>query len=70
MSHGDFGIWKIGLKNELRKRGINEFILRDLPKELQIRGMTKKAKGLGIIKRVKKVVGYSIWRLEEHDRIK
>lgn len=66
MSHGDIGIWII----ELRKRGIKEFKFRDLPKHLQIRGMTKKAKELGIIKRVEKMVGYSIWKFEDHNRIK
>lgn len=65
MSHGDIGIWKIGLRNELNKRGMDTFKLRDLPKELQIKGMTKKARGLGIIKRVKKMVGYSVWKFED-----
>lgn len=65
VSHGDIGIWKIGLRNELNKRGMDTFKLRDLPKELQIKGMTKKARGLGIIKRVKKMVGYSVWKFED-----
>jgi hypothetical protein len=66
MSHGDIGIWII----EMRKRGINEFKFRDLPKHLQIKGMTRKAKGLGILKRVEKMNGYSVWKFEDHDRIK
>lgn len=66
MSHGDIGIWII----ELRKRGIKEFKFRDLPKNLQIRGMTRKARVLGIIKRVENMGSYAIWKFEEHDRIK
>lgn len=66
MSHGDIGIWII----EMRKRGINKFKFRDLPKDLQIKGMARKAKGLGIIKKVENMGGYSIWKFEEHDRIK
>ena len=66
MSHGDIGIWIM----ELRKRGINEFKFRDLPKDLQIRGMTKKARHMGIIKRIENMGSYAIWRFEEHDRIK
>jgi hypothetical protein len=54
----------------MRKRGINEFKFRDLPKHLQIKGMTRKAKGLGILKRVEKMNGYSVWKFEDHDRIK
>ena len=66
MSHGEIGMWII----ELRRRGIDEFRFRDLPKDLQIKGMTRKAKGLGIIRRVEKMVGYSVWKFEEHDRLK
>jgi hypothetical protein len=66
MSHGDIGIWII----ELRKRGIKEFKFRDLPKHLQIKGMTRKAKGLGILRKVEKMSGYSIWKFEESDRLK
>lgn len=65
MSHGDIGIWIL----ELRKRGIDEFKFRDLPKDLQIKGMTKKARERGIIKKVEKMVGYSVWKFEEHERI-
>ena len=66
MSHGDIGIWII----EMRNRGISEFRFRDLPKELQIRGMTRKARELGITKRIKKMAGYSVWKFEDHDRMK
>lgn len=66
MSHGDIGIWIM----ELRKRGINEFKFRDLPKHLQIRGMTRKARGLGIIRKVENMGGCYVWKFEEHDRIK
>lgn len=66
MSHGDIGIWIIKLK----KMGIKEFRLRDLPKELQIRGMTRKARVLGIIKRVENMGNHSIWRFNDDNRMK
>jgi hypothetical protein len=31
--------------------------------------MTKKARECGIIKRVEKMVDYSVWKFEEHERI-
>ena len=66
MSHGDIGIWVL----ELKKRGIDRFKFRDLPKDLQVNGMTRKAKGLGIIRRVEKMVGYSVWEFEKRERMK
>jgi hypothetical protein len=66
MSHGDIGIWII----ELRKKGINNFRFKDLPKHLQIRGMTRKARGLGILKRVENIGSRSVWKFEENERIK
>lgn len=66
MSHGDIGIWVIKLK----KMGIKEFRLRDLPEDLQITGMIRKARELGIIKRVENRGSHSIWRFEDRDRIK
>jgi hypothetical protein len=53
----------------VNKRGIDEFKFRDSPKDLQIKGMAKKARGRRIIKRVEKMVGYSVWKFEEHERI-
>lgn len=66
MSHGDIGIWII----ELRKRGINNFRFKDLPKHLQIRGMTRKARVLGILRRVENIGNCSVWKFEENIRIK
>lgn len=66
MSHGDIGIWII----EMRRRGIKEFKFGDLPKNLQIRGLIRKARILGIIRRLENNGRYAIWKFEDHDRIK
>ena len=63
---GELGEWI----TKVRKTGIKEFKLKDLPKELQIKGMTRKARSRGIIERVKDVGSHSVWRFVEHDSAK
>ena len=54
---------------DVRKTGIKEFKLRDLPKELQIKGMTRKARSRGIIEKVRDVRSHSIWRFIDNGKM-
>lgn len=69
MRYGECGELREWIAN-VRKTGMKEFKLRDLPKDLQIKGMTRKARSRGIIERVKDLGSYSVWRFVEHGNTK
>jgi hypothetical protein len=51
-------------KEELKKRGINEFQFRDLPEDLKKMGMLRRASALGEIKEIKKIKDAIVWKVE------
>jgi len=51
-------------KNELKKRGIDEFQFRDLPDDLKKIGILKRASHLKEIKELKRIRDVIVWKVE------
>lgn len=48
---------------KLKERGIDEFEFRDLPNDLKHKRGLQKAKGLGLLERVKTIDGRHTWKI-------
>lgn len=49
---------------ELKKRGINEFQFKNLPDDLKVLGIVRKASALDKIKEKKKIKSVIVWKIE------
>jgi len=51
-------------KEELKKRGIDEFQFKDLPEDLKKIGILKRASHLKLIKELKRIRDVIVWKIE------